>query len=644
MKKIENILRLYSSQRHKLSVFTALSLLLSLASVWEIKLFSSFIDSLGNGGAWKSYDIVADPVLRTFIIFILLLFAEALLTGLIKLTALNVKSALDRDLKNKLAFKLCEMPYAALESKDIQDSLNSVRESEYTPFAFWQDLFKLLHYGVQFCGMLFIMAQAALWPAVLLLFAVAAFVPLLLKAGQEDYQAYRQSSAKFRKAAYVSRILYDREYAKERRTFAHTHYFNGKWFEDFEAGRLLSQAATRKNFLKLKAASITGLFIFIACSLLLLWPLKNGALSLGVYIAILTAFFKILEFLKNNFYYLFEELSGEYAYLQELTGLLFSCGDNTAADVALSGNDGVLAAAKDGVLDTAAVSLSVSADSPSATSAGSTLGEGKTCTSFAAVNSSEKAAVNSWKKIEFKNVSFAYPNSNKEVLQNIDLTFEAGKVYALVGSNGAGKSTLINLLTALYTDYSGEILIDGVELRKLPRTLLQSKSALAPQKFEKFALSVQELLSLGRERSVTAAALATLPQGLQIDDLLDELQDGLATKLGKLEAEARDLSGGQWQRLVIARALLREADLFIFDEPTASLDPNAERAVYRELVAAMKQGIGLLITHRLGAIAELDDIILLADGKVAAVGNHHDLLKASPLYAEMYEAQKSWYE
>lgn len=630
LEKIKTLLQVYSVQWRKMLLFTLLSLLLSLLAVGEIQLFSNFIDSLTASASWQGWGLFSNPLLKTFTLFVGILIAQAFLAGVLNLLALHVKSALDCQLKNKLAYKLCTMPYVELESKEIQDALSRVRESEYTPFGFWQDVFKLLHYGVQFCGMLFIMAQSSLWPALLLFCAVLAFIPLLLKAGQENYQAYQQASSKFRQAAYISHVLYEREYAKERRTFAYTNYFNNLWFKDFEAGRLLSQAATKKNFLKLKTASISGLFIFIACALILLLPLKNAGLSLGVYIAILTTFFKILEFLKNDLYYLFEELSGEYAYLQELASLLYPCGDQEEGNAKQSA-----AALAAGTADAeAAVTEPMSVVMPHSLTAKQDANKSLTA----------EMKANAWRKIEFKNVSFTYPNGEKQVLQNINLTFTAGKVYALVGSNGAGKSTLINLLSALYTDYSGEILIDGVELRQLPRRLLQSKLALAAQKFEKFALSAAEFLSLGQESNLTVESLATLPAGLQISALLADLKDGLATKLGRLEDEARDLSGGQWQRLVIARALLRDADLFIFDEPTASLDPNAEKAVYQELLASMKQGIGLLITHRLGAVAEVDNIILLADGKVQATGSHQDLLNKSPLYAEMYEAQRSWYE
>lgn len=244
----------------------------------------------------------------------------------------------------------------------------------------------------------------------------------------------------------------------------------------------------------------------------------------------------------------------------------------------------------------------------------------------------------------FRDVSFAYPNGERQVLKNIDLTFEAGKVYALVGSNGAGKSTLIHLLTTLYEHYSGDIRLDDRELRTLDSEAVRGILAVAAQKSEPFALTVAEFLALGRRTPVADAEIDALPPALQIRELIEQLEQGGETPLGRLAQEGRDLSGGQWQRLAIARALLRDAEVFIFDEPTAPLDPNAEREIYRALLKHMKQGIGILITHRLGAIAEVDHIVLLHEGKVEAVGTHEELMRISPRYAEMYEVQRSWYE
>lgn len=591
--ELKRILRLYHTQRLRLFIFTFLSLLLALLAVGQIQLFSAFLDSLSGLTLGAPFHFLASPVAKPFACFVLLLALQAVLGGAVRLLGARLSNHLSCDLKNQLATTLSALPYASLESREIQDRLSRIRESQYSPFAFWQDAFKLVHCFVQFCGMLLIMAQTALWPAALVLLLVAGFVPVLIRAGAEDYQAYRQASTQFRKAAYVGRVLYHREYADERRTFGHTDYFNSKWQKDFEAGRLLSKAATKKNFLKLRAASIGGLVIFVLCALLLLIPLRNQTLSIGLYIAILTTFFQILEFLKNELYYLFEEISGEYSYIQELGAVLFTA---------------------------------------------------PTLQSELSTASLTRLPETSVQTIMLRDVSFTYPNSDRPVLHNINLTLEAGRTYALVGSNGAGKSTLIHLLSALYRNYSGTIQIDGQELRTLDPESLRGKLAIAEQKSERFALSVEDFLSLGRKQPVTEQELLDLPAGLQLADLLSGLDQGLQTPLGRLEATARDLSGGQWQRLVIARALLREADLFIFDEPTAPLDPNTERAIYRELLAYMKQGIGILITHRLGSIAEVDNIILLEDGKIAAVGSHEQLMQTAPLYAEMYEAQRNWYE
>ena len=226
----------------------------------------------------------------------------------------------------------------------------------------------------------------------------------------------------------------------------------------------------------------------------------------------------------------------------------------------------------------------------------------------------------------------------KQVLKQIDFTFEEGKIYGLLGRNGAGKTTIIKLLTGLYPQYSGEIWIDDRELRTLPPSELKAMFSVVYQDFAKYEVPFAESITL-KQRPLRPAVL----HDLSLDAVEAALPQGEATPLGRVRAGGVDLSGGEWQRVAIARSLMSQAPVYILDEPTAALDPVAESEVY-ELFGRISQGhAALLITHRLGAAKLADEILVIDGGRLAEQGSHEALLRRGGLYASMFEAQKGWY-
>lgn len=254
--------------------------------------------------------------------------------------------------------------------------------------------------------------------------------------------------------------------------------------------------------------------------------------------------------------------------------------------------------------------------------------------------------------IDLVGVNFCYPDTDRPVLEGLDLHLPAGETVALVGENGAGKSTLVKLLCGLYRPTSGRIEVDGVDLAQMDVRGWREHLAGAFQDYARFALTARESIGVGDvvalERDTNAPELAALERA-GATDLLAGLPRGLATPLGTGYAGAIELSGGQWQKIALGRARMREHPLLIvLDEPTSALDPDAEHALFEHFAGAARAvrkrgGITLLVSHRFSTV-RMADLIVVVDGRrVREVGTHEQLMACHGLYAELYALQARAY-
>ncbi|HUA30603.1 MAG TPA: ABC transporter ATP-binding protein [Streptosporangiaceae bacterium] len=252
--------------------------------------------------------------------------------------------------------------------------------------------------------------------------------------------------------------------------------------------------------------------------------------------------------------------------------------------------------------------------------------------------------------ITLREVSFGYPPDGPVVLDGIDLHLPAGSAVAVVGENGAGKTTLVKLLTGMYRPTSGEVLVDGVPLAGLDLASWRRRTSAAFQDFVRYELLAGQTVGLGDlPRLDRQPALREALHRADATAVADELPEGLATPLGRSFAGGQELSGGQWQRLALARGMMRDAPLLlILDEPTASLDALTEAALFERYLAARRLAgqtgaITLLVSHRFSTVRMADLIVVLDRHKIAAVGDHETLIRAGGLYAELYEMQARSY-
>ncbi|HXL91316.1 MAG TPA: ABC transporter ATP-binding protein [Streptosporangiaceae bacterium] len=252
--------------------------------------------------------------------------------------------------------------------------------------------------------------------------------------------------------------------------------------------------------------------------------------------------------------------------------------------------------------------------------------------------------------ITLREVTFGYPPDGATVLDGIDLHLPAGSAVAVVGENGAGKTTLVKLLTGMYQPISGQVLIDGVPLNTIDLTAWRDRTAATFQDFVQFELLAGQTVGLGDlPRLDDETALTAALHRADASTVAAELPEGLATPLGRSFSGGQDLSGGQWQRLALARGMMRDLPLLlILDEPTASLDALTEAALFERYLAARtlareSGAITLLVSHRFSTVRMADLIVVLDQGRIAAAGDHATLIRSGGLYAELYELQARAY-
>jgi ATP-binding cassette subfamily B protein len=436
-----------------------------------------------------------------------------------------------------------------------------------------------------------ILIVAQVWWATFIIIAFS--TPMLwlsLRAGKKNYQAGREAEKFNRRTDYLGEVLTGREAIDERTLFNYGEDVNLRWHEQYEAGRSLQLKVSAKMFLITKGSSMILALIALLIALTLINPVITGLMTAGMFMGIITAVFGMIHQLGWQLSDSLENASKVGEYMKDLTAFLTLSKTTGAYDL-----------------------------------------PDKTTPEI--------------KSLEFKDVRFKYPSGDRFILDGLSFKLESGLHYAFVGKNGAGKTTITKLLTGLYSEYEGEILINGKELREYPAGTVKAMFSVVYQDFAKYYIPLKDNITVGdsavyasEERIAEVATLAGL------DETIAELKDGINTPLGKIKENGQDISGGQWQRVAIARSLISRAPMKMLDEPTAALDPISESRVYSEFENLMRGKTTVFISHRLGSTKLADEILVIDDGKITERGTHEGLMQANGQYTEMFGAQRGWYQ
>lgn len=452
----------------------------------------------------------------------------------------------------------------------------------------FDNIMRLIKMIIQIASLLALLFTHAWWASLII---IAFSIPLFyvsIKGGKTNYDALKDATRNERKAKYLSGILSSRENVEERSLFGYSNQINEKWYKEFEIARKIKLVVEAKNFVRMKGASLITVLISFLISLILLLPLGNGNITIGIYIGFITATLNMVQMVSFDLSYVTSEIANAREYFRDL-----SCFSK------LSEEEGAL-------------------DLPCSSSI-------------------------QFESLEFKNVSFKYPNTEKLVLDNCSFVIRKNMNYAFVGTNGAGKTTITKLLTGLYREFDGEILLNGQNIRMYSQAELKAIFSVVFQDFAKYSISVKDNILLGNVNNRNCVSVEKAIDTLELNGKIEKLPNGIESYLGKIKEGGVDLSGGEWQKIAIARLLVSEALISILDEPTAALDPMAEANVYEMFRRVSQNKTVIFITHRLGAARLADRIFVLDCGKVSEQGTHDELMHKDGIYAEMFEVQKGWY-
>lgn len=244
--------------------------------------------------------------------------------------------------------------------------------------------------------------------------------------------------------------------------------------------------------------------------------------------------------------------------------------------------------------------------------------------------------------ITLSNVSFAYPNSDNYALKNVSLTIHKGEKLVVLGVNGSGKTTLSKMILNLYPPVQGEIRYDNILSSNVEKGSLYSYLSIIPQNFMSYSLTLRENVAISDLKHLYDDS--SIRQTLELAGLASLLNEvsGLEEQLGR-EYGGKELSGGQWQKLAIARGLYRASEFIILDEPTSALDPLIETEILQKFIEIAKNKTAVIISHRVGLCKLADRIIVMKDGQICESGKHNDLIKKDGEYKRLYTAQEQWY-
>lgn len=482
--------------------------------------------------------------------------------------------------------------YAALDYKHIEndESWELISRVSRDPVKSIMDginaFAQFLQIIISIASVLLLIVTQVWWAALIILAFSAPMFWLSIRAGKRNYQAEREAEKFNRRTDYLGEVLTGRDNVDERTLFDYSGEVSCKWQEQYEAGRMLQLKVTAKTFLITKGSSILLTLISLLVALTLIGPVVNGQITAGMFMGIVNAVFGMIQKLGFQMSRSLENISRIGEYMKDLT-----------AFVALSEE-------KDALTEPDAKPIA-------------------------------------FDSLEFRNVCFRYPNNDRLILNRLSFKLEAGRHYAFVGKNGAGKTTITKLLTGLYTEYEGEILINGKELRLYPASTIKSLFSVVYQDFARYYIRMADNISLGdihiKGNEMQAAHLAGL------DETITKLKHGINTPLGKIMTGGQDISGGQWQRVAIARSLNSRAPVKMLDEPTSALDPISESLLYSEFEKLMDGKTTVFISHRLGSTKLADEILVIQEGEIIERGTHDMLMGVNGQYAEMFESQRGWY-
>ncbi|MFS0554348.1 ABC transporter ATP-binding protein [Brevibacillus sp. 179-C9.3 HS] len=524
------------------------------------------------------------------------LFSVTLLTNLLE-TVLRILDAhteqrLEYHLEHLVARKAASVPLSYFDDPEFYNHHHRIR-AEAMGERFLDPVERVLDLGKNLITLISyaVFLLSIHWGlAVMSLLAVIPLLIVQIKFGMSEYFLARLQTPEIREASYISSILNERDSSKEVRLFQLKDFMLGRWSRLYlknmkEVLRLLHRRE--------KALIFSGIFtssMYVGCLALVVSLLRASALKVGDFVAIAQAVQNTQQLLSLMTFNL-AHIVNRCLYIADLFDFL-EYEDKTIPQ------------------------LTGKAEFPAKLQSG----------------------------ITFDRVSFCYPKMERNVINEVSFTIKPGERIAIVGDNGSGKTTLVKCLMGLYPIHSGNILFDNQSIHELDISDLQRNITVIFQDFIRYNFTAGENITIGRvTQEINPSQMRQVAVETGADTFIRRLPSGYDTILGRTLQDGEDLSGGQWQKIALSRALYRRGEIFILDEPTAALDPQAELEVFQQFDALTQNKTAIFISHRMAAARMADRIFVMKQGQLIEVGHHDELMDANGEYSRMYRMQAKWF-
>ncbi|MPQ43207.1 ATP-binding cassette domain-containing protein [Clostridium tarantellae] len=562
---------------------------MGIAPTLEMLAIASFLNkALAIAENKATYNEIYLPIIALVTVVAL----NMLLEKIIGFVNVRLELKLKKNYRVALVEKIAKLNYSYIENEKSWNIIFRIsKEPEIQIKDTYNSFLNMIALIVRVLSLLSVLFYYSWWAATLILTVSVPLFILAIKGGKAIYEVSKEAAEERRKSDYIGLMLAGREFVDERALFQYGNTLSEKWLKIFEKVRMLEFNVVKKWIISARIGGLVTSLLAVLILFIFLKPLADGTLTIGVFISIGYGVMDLVNEMSWKLSSLIQELSKKREYFKEIREFF-----------ALKEEEGSL-------------------DLPSS---GLTL-----------------------ETLEFKNVTFKYPGTENYIFKNLSFKIEKGKHYAIVGANGSGKTTVTKLITGLYKDFTGDILINGKSIKDFTSGELKGLTSVVYQDFARYFVSIKDNIALGNINSMMDEYFDKTIDGavetIEIKDKIDSLEKGIHTELGKLKEDSVDLSGGQWQRIAMARSIVSDADLRILDEPTSALDPVSESKVYENFERISKNKTTIFISHRLGSTKLANEIFVLENGELVEVGSHDHLMNLNGVYANMYESQREWY-
>lgn len=527
------------------------------------------------------------------VVVIVLLIATMWLSKCLKeLLVAKLELELRKTFRVKITEKREKLKYYYIEDSKTWDLISRISEKPETrlkdAYVNFLDFFALI---LQVVGLMIVFVTQ-IWQISLVMFIVV--IPLFiisLKSGKENYLVKQETQKYHRRHEYLGDLLINRDAAQERVLFDYGNGLSKMWHRYYEKARKIELKKQLVWFIRSKMGGVITTCISTIVSLFLTAAVFTGGLTIGMFISLVNSMYSLVDSMVWSLVKYVEQIADNREYMKDFTKFI-------------------------------------------------------NLEEIEEETKKQKGNIE-FESLELCDLKFKYPNTDNYILNGFSFKFEKGNNYAIVGANGAGKTTLIKLLTGLYDTYEGEILLNGRDINEYNKEDVKNIFSSVFQDYAKYSLSIKDNIKVGnlsRYDDIQESELNEIVSNVGLDELISKYSDGIDTKLGKIYDKGQDISGGQWQRIALARAMVRDSQLCILDEPTSALDPISESNLYSEFKNISEGKTLILISHRLGSTKIADKILVIDKGKLAEEGTHKQLIEKNGIYADMYESQRSWYD